>query len=246
MSTTTTIAGIVTGGVVIGALGYYLVEGFINPPPIGGSCNVPGTPCYTAINPYLKEWQYCYTQQQILDNVVAKQDQETPAQASLLAQYSQCLNYNAAMVSSLAAKFVPVSPANAFISILYPLAAEGILVAGGISALRVFGSFMFKTNGRVLYSQTATRSAGRQSTLRGQSEDGDLTPEEAQNASNTINSESADIAATQDIVDTEMADTGAVLDLTEEEVALAVSVTEDAVVSTEALEITDVIILAAA
>ena len=246
MSTTTTIAGIVTGGVVVGALGYYLIKQGVNAPP-GGACNVAGTPCYTATEPYKKAWQMCYTNNRIVSAEIAKQGYATPAQSSLQAEYTQCENYNAGMMASLAVKFEPVNPANAFVAMLYPLASEGILVAGGVSALRVFAGYVLKSKSTMFYSQTATDSAGDQATLQGQADSGQMTGAEASQAEQTMQSNVGDIAAAQAAAEAEIEETAAVFDLTSEEASLAVTLTEDAVVSDVAMEETiDVLALAAA
>ena len=189
------IAGIGTAAAVVGGLGYYYLTQVTGA--VGGSCSTKGTPCNTAIAPYQKAWASCFAGWNILNNATLKQGYATSAQTTQLANYQQCMDYNAAQITKTVASYKPTNPMAEFAAVFAPYIQEGVLIVGGVYALTALGKFVLKSRGNMYMSNRAMQSASEQSGIQGEAVSGKLTPQEASNAEDAINQQASTISDLQ-------------------------------------------------
>ncbi|MEM3862242.1 MAG: hypothetical protein QW203_07165 [Thermoplasmatales archaeon] len=174
-------AGIIVGGVgAAGYLTYYLIQQLTGTQ--GGSCTTPGTPCYTAINPYAQTYQTCANEYaQNLSNYLAEDNKNgtgfTTAQLSNLNYLANCMNTASSNIANEAKKYAPQNPlviVAYFAGIAIVTATSLYFGAKGVSILRKTKSFSAGINNG-FQAQQAMNDAAIQTSVA----DGDISADEA-------------------------------------------------------------------
>ena len=128
------IAYIVAGLGGVGIVAYF-VYSLANPGPKGGSCTTPGTPCYEALQPYIQEFNTCFSQYaQLLNTIVNSGNAPTDAQTTLLKQLRSCMDDAASNIAKTAYQYVPDSWSNIVEEVVMG-AVLVVMVGLGLSAV---------------------------------------------------------------------------------------------------------------
>ncbi|MEM0159790.1 MAG: hypothetical protein QW393_03455 [Candidatus Micrarchaeaceae archaeon] len=174
-------AGIIVGGVgAAGYLTYYLIQQLTGTQ--GGSCMTPGTPCYTAINPYAQTYQTCANEYaQNLSNYLAEDNKNgtgfTTAQLSNLNYLANCMNTAASNIASEAKKYAPQNPLLVLVYFLGAGAAIAISLVGGAEAVKILRST--KSFAAGFNNGFQVQQAMNDAAIRAKIASGDISPDEA-------------------------------------------------------------------
>jgi hypothetical protein len=211
---------LIGGGVgIAGYLAYYAINSLVNPGPPGGSCTTPGSPCYTALQPYQEQFNECATQynqylQQYLQQDSANGTGLTAGQQDNLNYLTQCMNTAAGNIGKVAKQYEPEN----VVDILATAVGIAIVIAGAAIGARIAFPKRYSTlknNKPITGSDFANGSM--QTQLRMGVDDGTITPDQAANLkqqlpsfsqndistnTDTLNQMVADDVLTQDEADT--------------------------------------------
>ncbi len=169
------------GGVIY--LGYYFIKQYSGP--LGGSCATPGTPCYTAVQPYYQAWQICATQystylSQYLQEDSANNTGLTQTQLTNLNYLTNCMNNNANGMANQAHKYAPSDVMGVLASYIGTGIEIGIAVVTGAWAAKQILSGI-RTIPRTGYSSSQVIN---DSILRFYAQNSKITPSTASAISN--------------------------------------------------------------
>jgi len=136
----TKVAMVAAGGIVIGGVGYAIIKSLGGPS--GGACNDPSSPCYTATQPYVAQFQSClvsYTS--YLNQFVAADSAAgtgfTQAQQDTLSQLRSCMNSAATSTAQTAAQYQS-NPLDYSAVVFTDVGAAAL---AGYAALKIYQSY---------------------------------------------------------------------------------------------------------
>jgi len=213
---------LIGGGVgIAGYLGYIAICNVTGScGPVGGSCTTPGTPCYTAIQPYQQQLNICASNYgQYLAQYLQEDSAQNPpialtsGQLANLAYLTNCMNNASANIGKVAKQYEPENVTDILATYvgIAVVTAVGIYF-GGKTAVNIYKSL--KNNTPITGSGAA--NAETQVGIRASVDDGTITPEQAADLSqqlpnisqndistntDTLNQMAADDVLTQDEAD---------------------------------------------
>jgi len=171
---------LIGGGVgIAGYLAYYTINQLTGPS--GGSCTTPGSPCYNALQPYQQAFQICANEyaknlQQYINEDNANGTGFTSAQLNVLNQLEACMNQNASQISKIAKQYEPENPLDVAVTIIAAaVGAAIVLYISGRTAIYIYKSL----NNNKPVSGSGAANAMKQTAIRSNYEDGNISPDQA-------------------------------------------------------------------
>lgn len=171
----------VIGGIgALAYLGYYLIKQETGP--VGGSCNTPGTPCYTAIQPYYQTYQTCANQYAQYLSQYLKEDSAngtglTEAQLTNLNYLTNCMNNASQNIAKVAKQYAPQNALDIVAFYATIAIATPIWLYFGAKAVNILRNTKSYNTGIKTGSQAA--QAINDSGIQSYVDDGIISPDEA-------------------------------------------------------------------